>query len=68
MSVPCGILKLQREVMNSADPTVHDNYVHVVVMANFMPRMDNIYCQKTGNLIKAKALSDDRLVIIKCKE
>lgn len=62
------MVKDRHVTSNKYEPvTIHyDTYVHVVVMANFMPRMDDVYCQKTGNLLRGKALSEDRLVIIKC--
>lgn len=63
------MVKDRHVTSNKYEPvTIHyDTYAHVVVMANFMPRMENEYDQKTGRIIKAKALSDDRLVIINCK-
>ncbi|QKI28852.1 Rep [Pittosporum tobira alphasatellite 2] len=40
--------------------------VHVVVMANFLPQLDNSYDEK-GHIVKHKALSDDRVVVLCCK-
>lgn len=65
------MVKDRHVTSNKYEPvTIHyDSYAHVVVMANFMPRMEDEYVQhgpSQGKTIKKKALSDDRLLIIYC--
>lgn len=43
----------------------YDNKVHVIVMANFMPPMEDVYDDK-GKIVQKAMLSSDRLVLIEC--
>nr|QKI28854.1 Rep [Pittosporum tobira alphasatellite 2] len=52
--------KYEPVTINMLDP------VHVVIMANFRPRMSPEYNDR-GQIVKAQALSEDRVVIICCK-
>jgi len=45
----------------------YDNYVHLVVMANFLPCLSDEYDEK-GKVVKKQLISRDRVVIIECKE